>query len=144
MVFCLGLALAAGLTAQVNDDALKLPEQTVAPGEASLTLSVDLPPEYHLTAEAPYQATFTSGDKQIVAFGRQAAQTLVQPQLPINIPVKVNPGRTLLKVELLLYYCKSGAEGLCLFKEARLVLPVKVVKGAGKNKLSVIYKVKTP
>ena len=144
MVFCLGFALAAGSTAQVNDAALRLPEQTVAPGEASLTLTVELPPEYHLTAEAPGQVTVTSGDKRIMAFDRQAALTLIRPQFPLNIPVKVNPCQTLLQVELLLYYCKSGPEGLCLFKEARLVLPVKVIKGAGKNKLSVNYKVKTP
>jgi hypothetical protein len=122
-------------------EVVQAPGQTIAPGEAALVISLDMPPGYELMRDVPILAKVTSGKKEVVALAEGATTTCRQPKFPLRVPLKAEPGATQLQVDLVLYYCKSKGGGLCITKEARLVLPV-TVDGAAKNKeLQAAYKV---
>lgn len=115
--------------------------QTIAPGQAELIISLNLPPGYELMRDVPILAKVTSGKKTVVALAEGASATCRQPKFPLRVPLKAKAGVTQLQVDLVLYYCKTKGGGLCITKQARLVLPV-TVDGAAKNKeLQATYKV---
>jgi thiol-disulfide isomerase/thioredoxin len=112
-------------------ETIELAAQPVEPGDATLTLQLELPAGHKLNALAPTTIT--------VSFAGQAEQVFRNPQLPISVPIKVSEGETAIKADFLIYYCESGKESLCFIKEARLVVPVKAQKGAGTRRLSATY-----
>jgi hypothetical protein len=115
---------------------IELPAQTVEPGNAELLLRLELPPGYKLNAQAPSGVT--------VALGQASPQSFRDPKFPLSVPVKVSEGETKLSVTYTLYYCESGKESLCYFKEALLSAPVKAKRGAGGNRLNASYKLQLP
>ena len=44
----------------------------------------------------------------------------------MSIPISTRLGEAAVSVELSVNYCNEGNEGLCYFKEVRLVIPVKI------------------
>jgi hypothetical protein len=123
-------------------ETLELPAQTIAPGKASLTLSLKFPEGYKLNLEAPSPATVTSSDQKTLSLDQTGRKTISQPRYPLNLLLKASPGQALLQIDLALNYCKSGREGLCLSKEVRLLLPVTVAPGTTNKQLQVSYQVK--
>jgi hypothetical protein len=110
---------------------IEVPEQSVEPGEASLTLQLQLPPGFKLNPQAPSAVT-------VEASGGE--QTFRNPKFPLTVPVKISEGEAVVKADFVLYYCETEKESLCYFKEARLSLAVKALKGASNHGLSATYK----
>lgn len=129
---------------QFAGDVIDLPAQSIEPGDAILTLRLELPSGYKLNAQAPSALTLVSPQKEVVSFGNGAEQAFRNPQFPINVPVKITEGEATLKADFLIYYCQTSKEGLCYFKEARVNVPVKAKKGAGNHKLTAAYKLAIP
>ncbi|HEX8183924.1 MAG TPA: hypothetical protein VF747_04215, partial [Blastocatellia bacterium] len=121
-------------------DVVELPAQSIEPGDATLTLQLDLPRGYKLNAQAPSALSLASPQKQVVSFASGAEQTFRNPHFPINVPIKVAEGEATIKADFLIYYCESAKESLCYFKEARMSIPVKAKKGTGNGKLTATYK----
>jgi hypothetical protein len=121
-------------------EAVKLAEQSVTSGEGELIISLEVPPGYEVMPDVPALATVTSDDERVVALRGGAGATCKQPKFPLRVPIKAQLGATLVRVDLVLYYCKKGAGGLCLTKQARLTLPVKVDKAAATNELQASYR----
>jgi thiol-disulfide isomerase/thioredoxin len=122
-------------------EVVNLPAQSIEPGDANLTLKLELPSGYKLNAQAPSALTVASPQKQIVSFGDGAEQTFRNPSFPVNIPIKVSEGEVMIKADFLIYYCESAKESLCYIKEARVSIPIKAKKGAGNKKLTATYKI---
>ena len=110
---------------------IEVPEQSVEPGEASLTLQLQLPPGFKLNPQAPSAVTVEAGGGE---------QTFRNPKFPLTVPVKISEGDAVVKADFVLYYCETEKESLCYFKEARLSLAVKAMKGASNHGLSATYK----
>jgi hypothetical protein len=110
-------------------EALELPAQAVEPGDASLTLQLELPPGYKLNPQAPSS----------LVVGEQVFQN---PRFPLTVLIKVSEGETSVEARFVLYYCEADKESLCYFKEARLTLPVKARKGVGSRQLTATYRLK--
>ncbi|HEV8487995.1 MAG TPA: thioredoxin-like domain-containing protein [Blastocatellia bacterium] len=110
---------------------IEVPEQSVEPGEASLTLQLQLPPGFKLNPQAPSAVTVEAGGGE---------QTFRNPKFPLTVPVKISEGEAVVKADFVLYYCETEKESLCYFKEARLSLAVKAMKGASNHGLSATYK----
>jgi len=125
---------------EFTGEAIEAVAQTLEPGDATLTVQLELPPGYKLNGEAPSALAVVSAQKEIVALSGGAEQSLRNPQFPVSIPIKVSEGETSVRVDFTIYYCESVKESLCYIKEARVSVPVVVKRGAGTRKLSATYK----
>ncbi|HKG23019.1 MAG TPA: hypothetical protein VKC34_14065, partial [Blastocatellia bacterium] len=122
---------------------LELPAQEVEPGDAILSLGLELPPGYKLNGQAPSSLAVGSSEKRVIEFkdgGGGPEQVFRSPRFPLTLPIKAGEGETTVQARFVLYYCESEKESLCYFKEARLNLPVKARKGAGSHQLTATYK----
>jgi len=113
-------------------ETIELPAQTVEPGDATLTLNLELPKGYKLNALAPSAV--------VVASVGAADQVIRNPRFPITAQLKLSEGDARVKADFVIYYCESEKESLCYFKEAVVSLPVKVKKGAGSRALTATYR----
>ena len=113
-------------------ETIELPAQTVEPGDATLTLNLELPKGYKLNALAPSAVVVASvsGEDQVIR----------NPRFPITAQLKLSEGDATVKVDFVIYYCESQKESLCYFKEAVVSVPVKVKKGAGSRALTATYR----
>jgi hypothetical protein len=143
MVITAAVFLASGsLNAQPSftGEVVQMPAQVIAPGEAELVISLDIPPGYELLRDLPLLAKVTSSKREVVFLAEGASATCRQPTFPLRLPLKANPGVTQLRVDLVLYYCTTKGGGLCITKEARLNLPVTVDQAASTKELQASYR----
>jgi thiol-disulfide isomerase/thioredoxin len=116
-------------------ETIELPEQTVEPGETTLTVQLDLPAGYKLNSLAPTSILVTSTPTT-------KEQSIRNPKMPLTISVNLTENTTSVNVGFVVYYCEAAKESLCYFKEARVVLPVRVKQGTNNRRLSVAYALK--
>jgi hypothetical protein len=139
-VFLLILSLC--FTGVIAGDTLSLPAQTVAPGEDQLSILLGLPPGYKLNHEAPTTVKVTFADTKVLAAKEKPEFACPPAAFPLSLPVTAKVGQTRVQLDLNLSYCKSGPGGLCLVKEVRLNLPVRVDRGSSNHRISVSYRMK--
>ena len=137
----LSLTGQGGLITADAAETVTLPPQTVAPGEAALTVNLALPAGYKLNQEAPSTVGIKTGDKKIVALDEKYAQNLPVANLPLCLTVPVQEGKTMLQATYRLNFCDEKL-GVCFLKEVVLQLPVEVNKTAANQKLEMVYTVK--
>lgn len=126
-------------------EVIEHPTQSIEPGDGTLTLQLELPNGHKLNPEAPSALTIETDKTGAVVLASSPASRMDQirnPTFPFSVPIKTTEGDAIIKAEFILYYCETEKESLCYFREARVSLPVKVIKGAGSNKLSATYKLK--
>lgn len=122
---------------QYAGESVDLPAQVIEPGDATLTVQLELPAGFKLNEQAPSALSVSSSEPAILSI--EAQQPFRNPRFPVAVPIKVSEGDAIITAELVLYYCESAREALCYFKEARLTIPVKARRGAGTRKISVAY-----
>ncbi|MFY9573918.1 MAG: hypothetical protein WAV20_21175, partial [Blastocatellia bacterium] len=127
---------------QFAGESIELPAQVIEPGEGTLSLQLELPAGYKLNAQAPSSLTITAPPNQVVGLTGGIEQTFSNPKFPVIVPIKVNDGEAAVRAEFVLYYCEAEKESLCFFKEARITIRVKSVKGSGSHNLSATYTLK--
>ncbi len=127
---------------QFTGEMIDVPLQTAAPGNATLTLQLELPAGYKLNGLAPSAVLVASTQAQIASLTNGVQQVFSHPKFPLAIPLKLNEGETILKLNLVIYYCESAKESLCYFKEVRVNVPIKVTKGVSSNKIAASYGLK--
>jgi DNA-binding beta-propeller fold protein YncE len=117
---------------------VQIPEQEVGAGNGSIDVTVRIPPGYKLNAEAPFYIGYASEDSGVVRLPASVhEQNIQEPIFPITIPVTFGEGKTGVQIDLAVYYCAEGKENLCLIKQLRLSVPVRVVEGNGTKNLLV-------
>lgn len=127
---------------QFAGEVITLPPQAIEPGDATLTLQLELPGGYKLNGEAPSALTVETEQTGEVLTAVSMDQVIRNPKFPVSVPIKAAEGDAIVKADFFIYYCEAAKESLCYFREARLSLPVKVMKGAGANEVSATYKLK--
>jgi DNA-binding beta-propeller fold protein YncE len=127
---------------QFAGETIELPAQSIEPGDATLELQLVLPAGYKLNAEAPSALTVAASPGQAVNITGGAERVFSNPRFPVRVPIKVSEGEAVLRADFVVYYCEAVKESLCFFKEARVSIPVKVVKGSGNHRLSGTYKLR--
>jgi hypothetical protein len=125
---------------QIVGETIELPAQSIEPGDATLTLQLELPAGYKLNAQAPSALTVTAPQNQVVNLTGGPEQTFSNPNFPVTVPIKVSEGEATVRADFVVYFCEAAKESLCYFKEARVSIPVKAKKGAGSQKLTAAYK----
>jgi hypothetical protein len=118
--------LPRGATNGFSGERILLKPVRFSPQARQLTLEVTLPSGTKLNALAPSNLRASAGDSKVVKVG-VASQDITAFQTPLNL--SATAGQTVLTIDLDVYYCAKGNEGLCYFKSARLVVPVEVREG---------------
>ena len=117
--------------------------RTVAVGQGSISLELQLPAGYKLNDLAPLSLSW-SGPESIVDFPLGSAElSLVAPDGPLVIPANFSLGAGTLQADLVVYYCDEAAASLCLIEQVRLTMPLTVL-AAGEMVLTLHYEVALP
>lgn len=124
---------------QFTGEILTLPLQTTEPGDALLTVQLDLPAGYKLNTLAPSGVNIASSDAQIASFNNEQQQIFRDVRFPLTVPFQAREGETSLSINFVIYYCQSIQESLCYFKEVHLEIPVKIKPGTGAHKITASY-----
>jgi sugar lactone lactonase YvrE len=106
---------------------LRLPLVKLAPDAKELILALHLPRETKLNPLAKSTVLVSTSDAGVL---RVPAEARELSGLKLVLPITAAAGRADLKANLDLLYCASGNEGLCYFKNVRLIVPVEIVAGA--------------
>lgn len=146
LFLALTLVLALGLPtpAAPQETAVELAPQEVAPGAVTLELTLTLPPGWQLTPEAPQSVRLSVRNPEVLQLTPAAEAALRQPRFPLNLPLTAAGGHTVLTLDLVLNLCRADGKGMCLIREARLVLPVTVTENAKARALKVPYAMRVP
>lgn len=110
-----------------------LPAQSVtaAPGTGEIVVDVSLPVGYKINEEAPSSLTIEV-DGDVVVPPTDVAD-LTGASLPVSLPVALNEGSAQVTADLVLVYCREGAESLCLIEQVRFRLDVTVAGDASSD-----------
>ena len=142
-------------TAPNSEELTVAPQRLSAATDATLIVQVDLPSGYHLNPAAPqrYKISVESGSAQLglrtesQADPSSSAKVLNRSQknlqLPLQIPLRtLAPGKSELRVQLTLFYCREDNTGTCRIKTLVWRAPVDVVGDSMEsNKLQIQGKV---
>ncbi len=110
-------------SALIRADVHTLQAQTVRRGEVVLLLNLTLPDGYKLNPQANSRLTLKANPASAVNGIPQEGIAL--NSLPARVPVQVT-GDGELRLSADLYYCQSGRESLCYFKQVEWRIPLKV------------------
>ncbi|HXG23535.1 MAG TPA: NHL repeat-containing protein, partial [Chthonomonadales bacterium] len=101
----------------------RLSQQQIAPGVKALHIEIRLPKGTRLNKNAPFHIVATSDRPESVGVG---PLNISAPSSKLTIPISPRAGTANITVKMSINYCAEGNEGLCYFKEAKLVVPMKV------------------
>ncbi|MCA9987984.1 MAG: hypothetical protein KDE59_26950, partial [Anaerolineales bacterium] len=122
---------------------ISLEPQTVAAGQGSISLTIQLPAGYKLNDLAPLSLSW-SGPETIINFPPDGATlSLVASAGPLLLPASFSPGEGTLLADLVVYYCDEAAASLCLIEQVRLSVPL-TVTAEGEALLALQYEVALP
>lgn len=110
-------------------ETLQVEAQTVAAGTGEIVLNIALPEGYKLNNLAPFTAEWTSDNGAVTIADVDASQSIVEPELPVRIPVTLTEGSATVTGALTTYYCEAVNESLCFIDRVTVQIPVTV--GAG-------------
>lgn len=142
-------ALQAGREATVaapafTGDELTLEPQTIAPGDGGITLDVQFPPGYKFNDIAPFSAEWYVDGEVVQLDEEDQVQRIVEPSMPLSIPVRFAEGSADIAVDLNIYYCEAVNETLCFVDRVRVHVPVTVEAGGPDAVLQVARTVTPP
>jgi DNA-binding beta-propeller fold protein YncE len=120
------------------DDTLILPGQIVQPGPGSVEVTLTFPSGYKANTVAPFYFGVFGENGRALGFAKgYEEQNLVAPSFPVRIPSTFTEGASDLRIDLVAYYCREGEESLCMVRQVRVLMPVKVAAGDAGNVLKV-------
>ncbi|MBZ0278068.1 MAG: redoxin domain-containing protein [Anaerolineae bacterium] len=117
-------AVVAGNSAQ--GEAITLPEQTVAAGAGEIVLTITLPEGYKLNNRAPFTSAWTSDGDAVQIAPENAEQRIVEPEIPVRVPVTLTAGSATVHGDLTIYYCEAVNQSLCFIDQVQVTAPVVV------------------
>lgn len=132
-----GLSNATGTdTADVWPDLeeVRLPSQTLRPGQGKLILNVNIPAPYKLNPGSPleYRIEIDGGAPPA---GRSTS--IEDGQFPLQIPLTVASDTKGMRVALRFVYCREGEDGVCVMKSLCWMVPVQMAgEGSGEVRIT--------
>lgn len=127
----------AEMDSQFLGEIKKYPLCEISSQSLALELSIKLPAGMKFNHLAPFNVTMSSNIPKVIKPGKFK---ITKGSNKLKIPVTVNSGEAILTIDLNFSYCEIANASLCYFKNARLEIPVKIVKSGGKV-FSVKYEV---
>lgn len=114
---------------------ISLPEQIVKVGEGEIVLNITLPDGYKLNNLAPFTSEWTSSGEAITIDEANQQQQIVEPSLPIRVPVQLAEGDDVLHGELTIYYCEAVQESLCFIDQVSIDAPLTITTDASTSEI---------
>ncbi len=122
---------------------ITVPKKTLAEGNATIKVEVEVPRGYHLTDQAPSYLSWYSSDRKSVGFQRTFES--YDPgtiRFPFDLAVKARPGMSELTLDAVVYFCENKST-VCMFDKFRITLPVEV-NGTGAHTVTLSADVEAP
>jgi thiol-disulfide isomerase/thioredoxin len=102
-----------------------LPAQTVAAGEGKILIDVTMPQGYKFNDVAPFTATWSENPLAEIPETSRTVQ-IIDPPMPLEVPVTFAAGQTNIAVDLTAYWCEAVNETLCFVERVRLEMPLTI------------------
>ncbi|MCB9450358.1 MAG: redoxin domain-containing protein [Anaerolineaceae bacterium] len=103
-----------------------LPAQTIAVGDGGIVLNILLPEGYQLNDLAPFTSIWSVDGDAIQIAAENTTQSIIEPELPVVVPVTLTEGRATLHGDLTIYYCEKVNLDLCFIDQVQVSIPVVV------------------
>ena len=116
---------------------MTMPEQTLAAGDGEIELRINLPEGYKLNDLAPFTSEWITSNEAVIIAEPDLTQSIIEPKLPLRVPVTLHEGEDMLHGELTIYYCEAVNESLCFIEQLSIDAPV-VVDGSGEGQTIVL------
>lgn len=114
-------------------ETVKLAPQTVAPGDSQILVNITTPNGFRLNDTAPFELHIKTGDTVASVPTDKADVVIVEPKMPLTLPVTLKDGTTELSADADVYYCDAINETLCYVSRLRLTLPITVTAGGAQT-----------
>jgi thiol-disulfide isomerase/thioredoxin len=122
---------------------VELEPQSAVTGPGTIVLDLLLPAGYKVNDLAPFSMEWSS-DGDVISFAAEDAdRSIISPVFPIEIPVDFQAGDGSIDGELVIYYCDSDSQSLCLIERVRLSAPL-VVSESGESDVVLSYTIPAP
>jgi len=113
-----------------------LPEKVIAPHTKGIHFRLRLPENYKWNEEAPNYFQVLSEKEDVITIPPFAIPRNLSD---VFIPIKINKsGNTVLKIQVVTYFCEILKEELCYFEAIELSLPISVKQG-GTDEVGITY-----
>lgn len=126
-----------GLLFERPGQIMNVSPQTVAPGSGTMVINISMPYGYKLNESAPFQATILSNNQHVVVDDKWANYEQVVPSLPLEIPVDLSEGESLVTADLMIYWCEAINQTLCFVDHQQLNIPVEVDDAASSSTMNI-------
>ncbi len=115
-----------------GEGAITLQPQVVGAGEGTILISATMPDGYKLNDLAPFTAIWPDNPIAQIPDDQRDIR-IVDPELPIEVPVTFTPGQTELQLNLTVYWCEAVNETLCFVDRSELIVPLTVLADDGNH-----------
>jgi Flp pilus assembly protein TadG len=116
-----------------------------APGAGKITLDIILPNGYKFNDIAPFVMHVNQNGGVVTVAPGGNNLSIVEPAMPVSMPVTFHEGQTTLKIDADVYYCDAINESRCYPARLRLVMPLTVGAGAsGQPEIAIDYAITPP
>jgi hypothetical protein len=129
--------------ASYNGKVVEMDSQSVAAGAGRLNLSIYLPDGYKVNDLAPFSMEWFSDSDVVTVNEEQANRRIIEPVFPLTIPVEFHEGEGALTGDLVIYFCESVSQSLCLIERVRITAPISV-SDSGDNDIAINHAILAP
>lgn len=112
-----------------------LEAQSVSAGSGTLILDITFPAGFKLNDQAPCLFRWYGAEDIVRPRTGQAERIEANPSIPLEFPVEFREGSGKLSGDAVIYYCRAGAEPLCLVEEVSFLVPIRVSRGANADQI---------
>jgi len=126
---------------------VKLPRTAVRPvdGNLAIDISLNLPPGHKINADAPVSYAVQAGRPGLVddsVIGRPIRIEQPGERLQIRLPLRVAEGVIPMKLHVVFYYCREGAEAVCMIENVAWTGDIDVAPTAAAATLNLTHQVR--
>jgi hypothetical protein len=126
-------------TGEGQSESRQLPTQNVTPGDNMIYVSVELPDGYRRVSVAPSFVRLKSEDVKVINFDGKQERIYEMPEFPLKVWVNSNVGKTSLKANFVIRYCRTREEQYCQFTDVTFNVPVNVGKKNRTKEIPIVY-----
>ena len=106
---------------------VSLAGQTVSPETSTLRIRLNSPEAFHLNSLAPSELALSSSNLPVLKVGQELVTwSTDEPFVELEVTISVQEGDAVLTAQGQVYYCRSGAEAICLIENVDIALPITV------------------
>jgi len=115
--------------------------ESLEPGGGTLSVAIELPNGMKLNEQAPSMVWMLTSNAAVLSFYGRPEVTFSKPSFPIDVPLALSEGAARVVINFHIYYCGTGGDSLCHFREGKLAIMVEVKRGAGARRIKALIAV---